>query len=153
MTQQVDDFTIASDESDFILVPPSAYQAEVLRIDPFDGRDFNTGEPKPGIKIVFRIIGGEWNDELVDRVMNLPRNLNNEKSMLHKFFKGITGKAPEVGRNYKLRAELVGKSCTVVVENYQNNKGQTYARVASVAPPASSPRRRRTIEEPTDDDI
>ena len=156
MTQQTDDFIVAARESEFENVDAGAYSMEVARIEPFESRDFNTGEPKPGIKIVFKILGGDWDGAEVDRVMSLPKNLANDRATLYAFFKGITGMVPEKGRNYGLRKELVGKRCTGVVEHYENSKGQTFARVQTVAP-ASAGRRRPAaapvIENDDNDDL
>jgi hypothetical protein len=129
-----DDIEVVATEQTFELVPPGAYPAVVKSIDRFDGTDFRTGEPRAAVRITFEIADGEWAGETVDRVVNLPENLANERAKLHEFFKGITGITPEPGRTYRLREWLVGRRCTVLVEHYTNQKGQTWARVASVAP-------------------
>lgn len=152
MTQQIDDFIVSARETEFEMVDAGAYTLEVARIEAFEGKDFNTGEPKPGIKIVFKVVGGDWDGAEVDRVMSLPKNLANDRATLYAFFKGITGQIPEKGRNYALRKELTGKRCTGIVEHYQNAKGQTFARVQSVAPQGAGRRRPAPVAAPVIDE-
>jgi hypothetical protein len=113
-------------------IEPDTYSAVVDHIEEFQGTKFQSTEPQLQAKIVWSITGGEYAGKTVDR--NVSPSLN-EKATLYPMFKAITGKTPEPGKRYDLEAELVGKPCRIVVEDYTNTRGSTFSRVATVLPP------------------
>lgn len=133
-----DDIVVSASEAQYELLPAGAYRATVTAVERFDGTDFRTGEPRPAVRLVFTVEKGPYAGTTVDRLLTLPTNLANERAKLHEFFKGITGVTPEPGQSYGLRQWLLGRRCTILVEHHTNQRGQTWARVASVAPLASS---------------
>lgn len=144
-TQYSDDFTIPAE--DFERVPAGTYRARVHSIDPFDGRDFVTGEPKPGVKFTFEITEGDWAGEKVDRVMSVPRSIVDDRAIVHKFYKGITGVVPVAGGDYKLRRDLVNKECMIVVEDHTTAKGSIFPRVVACSV-IQAPRPRKAAATP-----
>jgi hypothetical protein len=137
------DATVAGE---FELIEPDQYDAVVDRIEEFQGTKYGTSEPQLQAKIVWRIKGGEYDGKTVDRIVSPSLN---EKANLYPIFKAITGTTPEPGKRYDIEAEMVGKPCRVVVEDYTNTRGSTFSRVATVLPPRKS--RRVVVEE--DDEL
>ena len=138
------DATVAGE---FVLIEPDQYEAVVDRIEEFQGTKYQSTEPQVQAKIVWKITTpGDFAGECVDRIVSPSLN---EKATLYPMFKAITGITPEPGSRYDLEAELVGKPCRIVVEDYTNTRGQTFSRVATVLPPRKT---RAKVTVPADDD-
>lgn len=147
MTQQYDDeITMKGREpnGEFELVPEGIYPAvlesiETMMMPAFEAKD---GEMVRKGKFVFRITGGDWADLKVDKLATLDVNIANDRAGLHQLYKGITGVTPQPDTEYRIKADCIGRSCMIVVENYTNAKGQTWARVKSVSQPAPARQRK-----------
>lgn len=125
-------FADATVAGEFELIEPDQYEAVVDRIEEFQGTKYQSTEPQLQAKIVWQIVGGEFDGKHVDRIVSPSLN---EKATLYPFFKAVTGITPEPGQRYDIEALMVGKPCRIVVEDYTNQRGQTFSRVATVLPP------------------
>lgn len=124
MTSTYDDEIIINQVT-FDELEDDTYNCAIVRIEPFQGKDFNTGEPKDQLRIVFEILDAGYEGKTVDRIVS--KSLN-EKSVLYGIWKAATGAPPEPG-SHGVKAALVGKRVQCVVET---KPGSSWPRVSSV---------------------
>lgn len=142
------DATVAGE---FELIDPDQYEAVIDRLEEFHGTKYQSTEPQLQVKMVWRITTpGEFEGKMVDRIVSPSLN---EKATLYPFFKAVTGITPEPGQRYDLEAHMVGKPCRIVVEDYTNQRGQTFSRVSAVLPPRKARKAAPVVTDDDDDDL
>ena len=88
-------------------VPASVYQVEFARAEAFD-----EGEYGPGVKLIWKILDGEFAGEEATRICSMKLS---PKSNLYQFVKALGGREPQPGERIELDS-FVGTRGSVVVE-------------------------------------
>ena len=152
VTTYQDEIEVAGGEP-FELVPEGPYTAVIDSIETFDGSNFKTGEPETKLKIGFRIDAGDWLDSKVESLVAIPKSMADDRATLHQIWKAATGEVPVAGGKYPVKAGLMGKRLTIMVEHKVNSRGSTWPRAKAFSrPPEPRRRQQQAAPPPTEED-